>query len=230
MLLPVYDRNPLRIIPFQFMTMSLVAVTTLIFLWETGQSEAVLQRSLLVYGLIPSVLFGTDQLDPNLAPMSAPVTLVTSIFLHGDWMHLIGNMLFLWVFGDNIEDSMGHWRFLLFYFLCGAAAGLAQAMAMPGSQEPTVGASGAVAGILGAYLVLHPKVKVLVLAMTWFPLYVPAYFLLALWLLTQVASVLFGIGGQIAWWAHIGGFVAGAILVVPFRDKRVPLFDQGVPH
>jgi membrane associated rhomboid family serine protease len=230
MLLPVYDRNPLRIIPFQFMTMSLVAVTTLIFLWETGQSEAMLQRSLLVYGLIPSVLFGTDQLDPNLAPMSAPVTLVTSIFLHGDWMHLIGNMLFLWVFGDNIEDSMGHWRFLLFYFLCGAAAGLAQAMAMPGSQEPTVGASGAVAGILGAYLVLHPKVKVLVLAMTWFPLYVPAYFLLALWLLTQVASVLFGIGGQIAWWAHIGGFVAGAILVVPFRDKRVPLFDQGVPH
>jgi membrane associated rhomboid family serine protease len=230
MLLPVYDRNPLRIIPFQFMTMSLVAVTTLIFLWETGQSEAMLQRSLLVYGLIPSVLFGTDQLDPGLAPMSAPVTLITSIFLHGDWMHLIGNMLFLWVFGDNIEDSMGHWRFLLFYFLCGAAAGLAQAMAMPGSQEPTVGASGAVAGILGAYLVLHPKVKVLVLAMTWFPLYVPAYFLLALWLLTQVASVLFGIGGQIAWWAHIGGFVAGAILVVPFRDKRVPLFDQGVPH
>jgi membrane associated rhomboid family serine protease len=230
MLLPVYDRNPLRIIPFQFMTMSLVAVTTLIFLWETGQSEPMLQRSLLVYGLIPSVLFGTDQIDPNLAPMSAPVTLVTSIFLHGDWMHLIGNMLFLWVFGDNIEDSMGHWRFLLFYFLCGAAAGLAQAMAMPGSQEPTVGASGAVAGILGAYIVLHPKVKVLVLAMTWFPLYLPAYFVLALWLATQVASVLFGIGGQIAWWAHIGGFIAGAILVVPLRDKRVPLFDQGVPH
>lgn len=230
MLLPVYDRNPLRIIPFQFMTMSLVAVTTLIFLWEIGQSEPVLQRSLLVYGLIPSVLFGADQLDPGLAPMSAPVTLVTSIFLHGDWMHLIGNMLFLWVFGDNIEDSMGHWRFLLFYFLCGAAAGLAQAMAMPASQEPTVGASGAVAGILGAYIVLHPKVKVLVLAMTWFPLYLPAYFVLALWLATQVASVLFGIGGQVAWWAHIGGFITGALLVVPLRDKRVPLFDQGVPH
>ena len=87
-----------------------------------------------------------------------------------------------------------------------------------------------VAGILGAYIVLHPKVKVLVLAMTWFPLYLPAYFVLALWLATQVASVLFGIGGQIAWWAHIGGFIAGAVLVVPFRDKRVPLFDQGVPH
>jgi membrane associated rhomboid family serine protease len=189
-----------------------------------------LERSILVYGLIPSVLFGTDQLDPQLAPMSPPATLVTSIFLHGDWMHLVGNMLFLWVFGDNIEDSMGHWRFLLFYFICGAAAGLAQAAAMPLSQEPTVGASGAVAGVLGAYIVLHPKVKVLVLAMKWFPLYLPAYFILALWLLTQIASVLFGIGGQIAWWAHIGGFVAGALLVVPFRDKRVPLFDQGVPH
>ena len=101
---------------------------------------------------------------------------------------------------------------------------------MPASQEPLVGASGAVAGILGAYIVLHPKVKVLVLAMKWFPIYLPAYLILALWLLTQIASVLFGIGGQIAWWAHIGGFVAGALLVVPFRDKRVPLFDQGVPH
>jgi membrane associated rhomboid family serine protease len=230
MLLPVYDRNPLRIIPFQFMTISLVLVTTLIFLWETSLPPQMLERSILVYGLIPSVLFGTDQLDPQLAPMSPPATLVTSIFLHGDWMHLVGNMLFLWVFGDNIEDSMGHWRFLLFYLLCGAAAGLAQAAAMPASQEPTVGASGAVAGILGAYIVLHPKVKVLVLAMKWFPLYLPAYFILALWLLTQIASVLFGIGGQIAWWAHIGGFVAGALLVVPFRDKRVPLFDRGVPH
>jgi membrane associated rhomboid family serine protease len=137
MLLPVYDRNPLRIIPFQFMTMSLVAVTTLIFLWETGLSEPMLERAVLVYGLIPSVLLGTDQLDPQLAPMAPSVTLLTSIFLHGDWMHLLGNMLFLWVFGDNIEDSMGHWRFLLFYLLCGAAAGLAQAAAMPDAQEPT---------------------------------------------------------------------------------------------
>jgi membrane associated rhomboid family serine protease len=230
MLLPVYDRNPLRIIPFQFMTISLVAVTTLIFLWEIGLSEAMLERAVLVYGMIPSVLIGTDQLDPQLAPMAPAATLITSIFLHGDWMHLLGNMLFLWVFGDNIEDSMGHWRFLLFYLLCGAAAGLAQAAAMPDAQEPTVGASGAVAGILGAYIVLHPKVKILVLAMNWFPLYLPAYFVLALWIATQVASVLFGIGGQVAWWAHIGGFIAGAILVVPFRDKRVPLFDQGVPH
>jgi rhomboid family protein len=230
MLLPIYDRNPLRIIPFQFMTISLVLVSTLIFLWEQSLPPQMLERSLLVYGLIPSVLLGADHLDPHLSPMAAPVTLVTSLFLHGGWMHLIGNMLFLWVFGDNIEDSMGHWRFLLFYFLCGAAAGLTQALAMATAQAPTVGASGAVAGILGAYIVLHPKVKILVLAMTWFPLYLPAYFVLALWIATQVASVLFGIGGQVAWWAHIGGFITGAILVVPFRDKRVPLFDRGVEH
>jgi rhomboid family protein len=230
MLLPIYDRNPLRIIPFQFMTISLVLVSTLIFLWEQSLPPQMLERSLLVYGLIPTVLLGADHLDPQLAPMSAPVTLVTSLFLHGDWMHLIGNMLFLWVFGDNIEDSMGHWRFLLFYFLCGAAAGLTQAFAMPDAQAPTVGASGAVAGILGAYIVLHPKVKILVLAMSWFPLYLPAYFVLALWIATQVASVLFGVGGQVAWWAHIGGFITGALFVVPFRDKRVPLFDRGVEH
>lgn len=98
------------------------------------------------------------------------------------------------------------------------------------SQEPTVGASGAVAGILGAYIVLHPKVKILVLAMMWFPLCLRAYFVLALWIATQVASVLFGVGGQIAWWAHIGSFLTSAILVVPFRDKRIPRFDRGVPH
>jgi membrane associated rhomboid family serine protease len=230
MLLPVYDRNPLRIIPFQFMTISLIVVSVLILLWEVQQPQRMLERSLLVYGMIPSVLVGPDRLDPALAPMYPPVTLITSIFLHGGWWHLIGNMLFLWVFGDNIEDSMGHWRFLLFYLLCGAAAGLVQAFAMPESQEPTVGASGAVAGVLGAYIVLHPRVKVFVLAMKWFPLYLPAYLVLALWFLLQVVNAWFGIGGEIAWWAHVGGFVAGAILVVPLRDKRVPLFDKGVTH
>ena len=129
MLLPIYDRNPLRIIPFQFMTMSLILVSTLLLLWEEGLSGPMLERSILVYGMIPSVLLGPDRLDPALAPIFPPLTLVTSIFLHGGWWHLIGNMLFLWVFGDNIEDSMGHWRFLLFYLLCGAAAGLAQAFA-----------------------------------------------------------------------------------------------------
>ncbi|MGD8809259.1 MAG: rhomboid family intramembrane serine protease [Gammaproteobacteria bacterium] len=230
MLLPVYDRNPLRIIPFQFMTISLILVSTLLLVWEIGLSQRMFERSVLVYGMIPSVLLGPDRLDPALAPIYPPLTLLTSIFLHGGWWHLIGNMLFLWVFGDNIEDSMGHWRFLFFYLACGAAAGLVQAFATPGVQEPTIGASGAVAGVLGAYIVLHPRVKILVLAMKWLPLFVPAYFMLALWFGVQVFNGWFDIGGPVAWWAHVGGFVAGAILVVPLRDKRVPLFDRGVAH
>jgi len=230
MLLPIYDRNPLRIIPFQFMTISLILVSTLILAWEEGLSQRMLERSMLVYGMVPSVLLGPDRLDPAMAPIYPPLTLLTSIFLHGGWWHLIGNMLFLWVFGDNIEDSMGHWRFLFFYLLCGAAAGLAQAVAMPAAQAPTVGASGAVAGVLGAYIVLHPRVKILVLALNWLPLFVPAYLMLALWFVLQLVNGWLGIGGEVAWWAHVGGFVAGAILVVPLRDRRLPLFDRGVDH
>jgi membrane associated rhomboid family serine protease len=184
----------------------------------------------LVYGLIPSVLFGTDHLAPHLAPIPPALSLLTSMFLHGDWWHLLGNMLFLWVFGDNIEDSMGHWKFLLFYLICGAVAGLAHAAMLPDLQTPTVGASGAVAGVLGAYIVLHPRVKILVLAMKWFPLYLPAYLVLALWFAFQLFSVWLGGGGNVAWWAHIGGFVTGAVLVMVFRDRKVPLFDSGVAH
>ena len=230
MLLPLYDRNPLKIIPFQFMTISLIVVSVLIFLWQLNLPPDMAERAVLVYGMIPSVLLGPDNLDPRLAPISPPVTLLTSAFLHGDWWHLLGNMLFLWVFGDNIEDSMGHWKFLLFFLVCAGAAGLIQAAAAPQLNTPTVGASGAVAGVLGAYIVLHPRVKVLVLALKWFPLYLPAYLVLALWFGFQWFSLWFGNASPVAWWAHIGGFVAGALLIIPFRDKGVPLFDQGVEH
>jgi membrane associated rhomboid family serine protease len=229
-LLPVYDRNPLKIIPFQFVTISLIFVTVLIFLWQVELPPGLSERAILVYGVVPSVLFGAEQIDPRLAPIPAHLTLLTSLFLHGDWWHLIGNMLFLWVFGDNIEDATGHWKFLLFYLICGIAAGFAHAVAMPDLTTPTVGASGAVAGLLGAYIMLHPRVKILVLAMKWFPIYLPAYLVLALWFGFQLFSVWLGGGGQVAWWAHIGGFVAGAVLIVFFRDERVPLFDRGVTH
>lgn len=230
MLLPVFDRNPLRIIPYQFMTIGIMVVTVLVFLWQASLSDVMVERAVLVYGVIPSVLVGSDNLDPRLFPIIPELTLLTSIFLHADWWHLLGNMLFLWVFGDNIEDSMGHWKFLLFYLLCGAAAGFAHAFMLPDLKTPTIGASGAVAGVMGAYVMLHPKVKVLVIVLKWFPLYVSAHFVLALWLGFQVFSVWAGGGGSVAWWAHIGGFAAGMILIIPFRDRRVPLFDQGTPH
>jgi membrane associated rhomboid family serine protease len=230
MLLPIYDRNPLRIIPFQFMTFALIVATVLVFFWQLQLAPPMVERAVLVYGLIPSVLFGTDHLAPQLAPIPPALSLLTSMFLHGDWWHLLGNMLFLWVFGDNIEDSMGHWKFLLFYLICGTVAGLAHAAMLPDLQTPTVGASGAVAGVLGAYIVLHPRVKILVLAMKWFPLYLPAYLVLALWFAFQLFSVWLGGGGNVAWWAHIGGFVTGAVLVMVFRDRKVPMFDSGVAH
>lgn len=230
MLFPVFDRNPLRIIPYQFMTIAIIVTCTLVFLWQLSLSPAMVERAVLVYGVIPSVLIGPDQLDPRMFPIAAELTLLTSIFLHADWWHLLGNMLFLWVFGDNIEDSMGHWKFLLFYLLCGAAAGYAHAVMLPDLKSPTIGASGAVAGVMGAYMMLHPKVKVLVIVLKWFPLYVSAHFVLALWLGFQVFSVWAGGGGHVAWWAHIGGFVAGALLIIPFRDPSVPLFDRGTPH
>ncbi len=145
------------------------------------------------------------------------------MFLHGGGLHLGGNMLFLWVFGDNIEDAMGHGRFILFYLLGGIAAGLIQTLAGPSSQVPTIGASGAVAAVLGAYLILHPRAKILV-PIVIFPVYLPAVFVLLLWIGFQVFTALGGGGGGVAWWAHIGGFVTGALLIVPFRHNSLPLF------
>lgn len=175
------------------------------------------------------MLFGSRTLPAELEQIPAWLTLVTSMFLHDGWMHLIFNMLFLWVFGDNIEDAMGHLRFLFFYVLCGVIGTALHAVAAPGSTVPLVGASGAISGVLGAYLVLHPKSRLLVLFMTIIPLRLPAVLVLLFWIGSQFFSLSqVGIGteqGGTAWLAHIGGFAAGMILVIPFRRKNVPLFD-----
>ena len=159
----------------------------------------------------------------------APVaTLLTYMFLHGGLLHLAGNMLFLWVFGDNIEDAMGHRRFVAFFLLGGVVAGLAQALVEPGARVPIIGASGAIAAVLGAYLVLHPRAKILVPILI-FPVYLPAVLPLLFWIGFQVFTAMSGGGGGVAWWAHIGGFVAGALLIVPFRHNSIPLFGGGDP-
>ncbi|HJO96426.1 MAG TPA: rhomboid family intramembrane serine protease, partial [Rhodospirillales bacterium] len=154
--------------------------------------------------------------------------LITSMFLHGSWWHLIGNMLYLWVFGDNIEDSMGHRRFVAFYLITGIVAALTHAVMDPESATPMVGASGAISGVMGAYLVLHPRVKVLALIFNRIPVRLPAYVLLVGWIVFQLFNA-YGSGGSTAWWAHIGGFFAGVVLIVPFRYKTVPLFDRNRP-
>ena len=224
---PLHDRNPLRIIPFQRVTLSIIAICCAVFLAQHLLPSAEAGSLIHGLGLVPATLLGGTPVHPGGPLVPAELTVLTAAFVHGGWLHLIGNMLFLWVFGDNVEDSMGHVRFAAFYLLCAAAAGLAHVLSTPDSTDTLVGASGAIAGVLGAYLVLHPRVKVLVLLFRRVPVLLPAYLLIGGWLLVQLFSVFSSNDQPVAWWAHIGGFVAGAFLVVPFRYKRIPLFDGG---
>ena len=201
-----------------------------IFLLQQAVPQERADAILLSFGMLPAVLFDARTLAPELDLLPAELTLLSSMFLHGGWMHLIGNMLFLWVFGDNIEDSMGHFRFLVFYLVCGIVAGLVHAWAEAASINPLIGASGAISGVLGAYIMLHPRVKVLILAFARVPLRLPAFLVIGAWLGLQVFNVLGGGGGNTAWWAHLGGFVAGVLLVPFFKRASIPLFDRGIPH
>jgi membrane associated rhomboid family serine protease len=182
-------------------------------------------RAFYALGMVPSVLFGYDTLPPGVEIVSPPLTVLTSMFLHGGFLHLAGNMLYLWIFGDNVEDELGHGRFLIFYLLCGVAAGLTQAIVAPQSDVPTVGASGAIAGVLGAYLVRHPLARVTVLAFVLL-IELPALIVIGLWFLLQFMNGVLdqggeGPGGGVAWWAHIGGFATGALVMLIARPRRL---------
>jgi membrane associated rhomboid family serine protease len=161
-------------------------------------------------------------------PVPEGLTLVTYQFLHSDILHLLSNMLFLWVFGDNVEDAMGHLKFIVFYLACGVAGGLAHAWMLPGSSLPLIGASGAVAGVIAAYLILHPRVRVWVLAFRLIPLRISAAWVLGVWAATQIVMVALAPFDQVAWWAHVGGMAAGAVLIVFLRRPGVALFDRGL--
>jgi membrane associated rhomboid family serine protease len=179
--------------------------------------------------MIPAVLFGERALPPELATIPSELSVITSMFLHGGWLHLIGNMLYLWIFGNNVEDAMGHVRFVVFYLLCGTAAALTQAVQDPASTVPMIGASGAIGGVLGAYLLLYPRARVLVLIPLGFfmhTLRLPAIAVLGFWFVLQFlqSAMTAGQVGGVAYWAHIGGFIAGMVLIVPFRSKGIPLF------
>ncbi len=235
--IPVWDQNPVKKIRFQAVTLGLVAAN--IFIYVVFQSEAVSAvdfYNIWGYALIPAELlnagfFGdsTYQVFGGQAPVPERLTLLSYMFLHGSILHLVGNMAFLWVFGDNVEDAMGHIRFLLFYIMCGVFAGLAHTLSDPGSAQPLIGASGAVSGVVAAYLMLHPKVRLWVLALPFFPLRISAGLALGVWVLFQVYSLFFSADSHTAWWAHIGGLAAGAILVLFMRQPGVPLFDRAAP-
>jgi membrane associated rhomboid family serine protease len=226
--LPLKDDNPLKFIWFQFTTVTLILVNVIVFVWQDSLGEQGLVKVATAAGVIPVTLLGGANLPAELALLPPEATLLTYMFLHGDWWHLIGNMLFLWVFGDNVEDAMGSIRFLFFYLLAGVAAGLAHAYANIGSEVPLVGASGATAGIVGAYIMLYPRVKMWSLAFMRIPLKLPAWIVIGAWIATQVFFIASGIQDGTAWWAHVGGFAAGVFLVVIFKRADQPLFG-GAP-
>lgn len=226
---PLHDDNPTTIQPI--VTIGLIIICSLVFLWENSLSAEAMQAAIYSYGVIPATLFEGKQLPGELMIVSPTTTLLTSMFLHGGWMHLLGNMLYLWIFGNNVEDAMGHGRFIVFYLLCGFLAAMAQSLPNTASEIPMVGASGAIAGILGAYILIYPKAKVLVVIPLGFflqTLRLPAMIVLGFWFLLQLintAASSGGSGGGVAFGAHLGGFVAGMALIPFFKHREVKLFN-----
>ena len=225
-MIPLSDDNPSELKPV--VTVTLIVICIAVFLWQFSLGERG-EAAVYSLGLIPSVLFGIDHLPRELAVVPPTLTVLTSMFMHGGWLHLLGNMLYLWIYGDNVEDAMGHGRFLVFYLLCGVAAALAQAVPDPHSQVPMVGASGAISGVLGAYLLLYPHARILVVVPLGFIIQtvrLPAGVVLLLWFGMQFFSNMLTPAGQggVAFRAHIGGFVAGMLLVSVFKRRGFRLF------
>ncbi|MBI5030811.1 MAG: rhomboid family intramembrane serine protease [Chloroflexi bacterium] len=222
-MIPISDQNPTR--RFPIINYTLIAINVIVFIYELTLTPPQLDRLISHWGMNSAAV-----LQALFNPLSAPLltweTLITSQFLHAGWAHIIGNMLFLWVFGDNIEDVLGHLGHIAFYFLSGIAAGIAQAFMLGPSLVPSIGASGAIAGVLGAYLLLYPMVRINIL----FPLFIlfwtieiPAVVVIGWWFIQQffygITALSDAAASGIAFWAHIGGFVAGMILILPFIGR-----------
>lgn len=232
MFIPLHDTNSLKNISRQYVTLSLIAINVLI--WLVMGTPAFLDQdavyaAITSYGFIPAVVNGYATVPVGIDALPPAATYISYSFLHGDFMHLAGNMLFIWVFGDNVEDAMGHFRFLIFYALCAIAGAYAHSWMVPQSQAPLIGASGAVAGIIGAYLLLHPKVHVWVLAMGRIPLKIPAMYVLGFWIAFQFYQVIATPDSAISFAAHIGGAIAGIALIFFMRRPGVVLFDKNLP-
>lgn len=223
MFLPLHDRNPITHIRFAYVNYTLIALTCVVFLFQSFLPVQEFDAFAAGFGMIPQVV--RDIIPEPIPWLPEEMTLVTYAFLHADWLHLLSNMLFLWIFGDNIEDAMGHGRYLVFYIACAALAAGAHLLMNFDSNGPLIGASGAVAGVMGAYVLLYPHAKLFVLAKIFIPipLPVPAFWMLGFWVATQVFYVLIGSDEPVAWWAHLGGFIAGAILALIFKRRIVPI-------
>jgi len=223
-MIPLRDNLPTRRAPI--VTLLLIGINAYVFLRVFWLGSYGGQRYMLYYGLIPCSLTGSCQVTGR--AFSPEVTLLTSMFVHAGFFHFAGNMLYLWIFGNNVEDSMGRVRFIVFYLLCGLAAAYGQVLVGPGSRIPMVGASGAISGVLGAYLLLFPHARVLTLIPLGFFIQmaeIRAVFVLGFWIIIQLLNGFLTFsheGGGVAWFAHIGGFVVGCVLIGLFKRRTVP--------
>jgi membrane associated rhomboid family serine protease len=223
MLLPLKDENPTASLPL--LTILIIVINVLIFFYQQSLSGTEAQRFILKWGAVPYQIVHGEIIHVPLS-IPTPLTIFSSMFLHGGFWHLGGNMLYLWIFGNNIEDALGHARFLIFYFLTGAVAALTQIFSDPSSALPMVGASGAVSGILGAYLLLYPGARILTLLFL-FPflrlIHLPAILVLGFWFFFQLLGLSLGQISNVAFAAHIGGFISGLLLVkilTPLKPRR----------
>ncbi len=223
-MIPLKDKNPTHRVPI--VNILIIVANVAVFLYEVALG-ARLEQFFMAFGVVPNEIVGS--LSSGQFRLGAIAPIFTSMFLHGGWLHLGGNMLYLWVFGDNVEDKLGHGRYLSFYLLCGLAATVLHIVLDPHSTIPTVGASGAISGVLAAYLVMFPRARVI----TVIPIFIflqfaelPALVVLGFWFVVQFFNGLVSLGyetggmGGVAWWAHVGGFVAGLVLVLPFRKHQ----------
>jgi membrane associated rhomboid family serine protease len=236
MVIPLHDDNPTSTPPI--VTVGIIVACVVVYVWQHLMlSHVGAQQAAYAFGLVPAVLTGREELPPEIAMIPAWGTILTSMFMHGGFWHLAGNMLYLWIFGNNIEDAMGHGRFLFFYVICGVAAVFAQVLPNPGSIIPMVGASGAISGVLGAYMLLYPRARVLLGLPLGFLIVqlgrFPAIWVLAAWFAMQLVMGTIASAqapgdsqGGVAFGAHVGGFIAGCALVTLFKRRDVPLWRR----
>jgi membrane associated rhomboid family serine protease len=225
-MIPISDKTPTRGLPI--VNLMLISANVIVFLYELTLRSRLLDRFIFTWGLVPNNFFAALS-HPAQTSLSVWATLITSQFLHAGWAHILGNMIFLWVFGDNVEDILGSFTYLVFYLVCGVVAGIVQVLVIGPGDIPSLGASGAIAGVLGAYLLLYPFAKVTILLPIFFLFWgidLPALLVIGWWFVQQL---FYGLGALssaaasgIAFWAHIGGFAMGALLILPYLRRVRP--------
>lgn len=228
MFIPLHDANSLRFIRLQYVTLAIIAANIIAYVISVAGGDHFYEATVLGLGYIPAVIHDHADLAPSMVLVPEQATYITYAFMHGDIMHLGGNMLFLWVFSDNVEDAFGHVKYALFYVACAIAGAWLHGFLAPDSDAPLIGASGAVAGIVAAYVMLHPRVRIWILAFGRIPLRIPAWIPLLLWIGLQFVMLVTMPDDLVSWAAHAGGIVAGALLVLVLRRRDVPLFDRAV--